>query len=73
MKSIDNFDPTIGVKFSTYAVPMIIGEVRRYLRCLLYTSLQKKNMRILQYTDSCSYRLVFQAVLSHDSKRRLLQ
>lgn len=32
MKSIDNFDPEIGVKFSTYAVPMIIGEVRRYLR-----------------------------------------
>ena len=32
IKSIDNFDPTIGVKFSTYAVPMIIGEIRRYLR-----------------------------------------
>lgn len=32
MKSIDNFDDTIGVKFSTYAVPMIIGEIRRYLR-----------------------------------------
>lgn len=32
MKSIDNFDPSVGVKFSTYAVPMIIGEVRRYLR-----------------------------------------
>jgi len=32
MKSVDNFDPTIGVKFSTYAVPMIIGEIRRYLR-----------------------------------------
>ena len=32
MKSIDNFDPSMGVKFSTYAVPMIIGEVRRYLR-----------------------------------------
>ena len=32
MKSIDNFDDSIGVKFSTYAVPMIIGEVRRYLR-----------------------------------------
>ena len=29
IKSIDNFDPTIGVKFSTYAVPMIIGEIRR--------------------------------------------
>ena len=32
IKSIDNFDPTMNVKFSTYAVPMIIGEVRRYLR-----------------------------------------
>ena len=32
MKVIDNFDVTQGVKFSTYAVPMIIGEVRRYLR-----------------------------------------
>ncbi|MCI5855893.1 MAG: RNA polymerase sporulation sigma factor SigG [Agathobacter sp.] len=32
IKSIDNFDPNLGVKFSTYAVPMIIGEVRRYLR-----------------------------------------
>lgn len=32
MKSIDNFDPSYNVKFSTYAVPMIIGEVRRYLR-----------------------------------------
>lgn len=32
IKSIDNFDPTMDVKFSTYAVPMIIGEVRRYLR-----------------------------------------
>lgn len=32
MKSIDNFDTTLGVRFSTYAVPMIIGEIRRYLR-----------------------------------------
>lgn len=32
MKAIDNFDITQGVKFSTYAVPMIIGEIRRYLR-----------------------------------------
>lgn len=32
MKSVDNFNPGIGVKFSTYAVPMIIGEIRRYLR-----------------------------------------
>ena len=32
IKSIDNFDISQQVKFSTYAVPMIIGEVRRYLR-----------------------------------------
>lgn len=32
MKAIDNFDISQNVRFSTYAVPMIIGEVRRYLR-----------------------------------------
>lgn len=32
IKSIDNFNTEIGVRFSTYAVPMIIGEIRRYLR-----------------------------------------
>ena len=32
IKAIDNFDTTLQVKFSTYAVPMIIGEIRRYLR-----------------------------------------
>ena len=32
MKAIDNFDRSLNVKFSTYAVPMIIGECRRYLR-----------------------------------------
>lgn len=32
IKAIDNFDITQGVQFSTYAVPMIIGEIRRYLR-----------------------------------------
>ncbi|MBE7035391.1 MAG: RNA polymerase sporulation sigma factor SigG [Ruminococcaceae bacterium] len=32
IKAIDNFDTSHNVKFSTYAVPMIIGEIRRYLR-----------------------------------------
>ncbi len=32
IKAIDNFDDSHNVKFSTYAVPMIIGEIRRYLR-----------------------------------------
>ncbi len=32
LKAIDNFDTSIGVRFSTYAVPMIIGEIKRFLR-----------------------------------------
>ena len=32
MKAIDNFDMTLNVRFSTYAVPMIIGEIKRFLR-----------------------------------------
>ena len=32
IKAVDNFDITLDVKFSTYAVPMILGEIRRYLR-----------------------------------------
>ena len=32
IKALDNFDTSHGVRFSTYAVPMIIGEIRRYLR-----------------------------------------
>ncbi len=32
IKAIDNFDLSYGVKFSTYAVPMILGEVKRYIR-----------------------------------------
>lgn len=32
IKAIDNFDSSLDVKFSTYAVPMIIGEIRRFLR-----------------------------------------
>ena len=32
IKALDNFDTSHGVKFSTYAVPMIVGEIRRFLR-----------------------------------------
>lgn len=32
IKAIDNFDVTLGLRLSTYAVPMVIGEIRRYLR-----------------------------------------
>lgn len=32
IKAINNFDPSFGVKFSTYAVPMIVGEIKRFMR-----------------------------------------
>lgn len=32
LKAVDNFDLSYGVKFSTYCVPMVLGEVKRYLR-----------------------------------------
>ena len=32
LKAIDNFDLSVGVRFSTYAVPMIVGEIKRFLR-----------------------------------------
>ena len=32
IKAIDHFDPDLNVRFSTYGVPMIVGEIRRFLR-----------------------------------------
>ena len=32
IKAIDNFDPSLNLKLSTYAIPLIIGEVKRYIR-----------------------------------------
>lgn len=56
MKAIDNFDLTLNVKFSTYAVPMIIGEIRRYLRdnnpIRVSRSLRDTAYKALQTRDS---------------------
>lgn len=56
MKAIDNFDLSQNVKFSTYAVPMIIGEIRRYLRdnnpIRVSRSLRDTAYRALQVRDS---------------------
>ena len=56
MKAIDNFDLSQNVKFSTYAVPMIIGEIRRYLRdnnpIRVSRSLRDIAYRALQVRDS---------------------
>ena len=55
IKAIDNFDLTQGVQFSTYAVPMIIGEVRRYLRdnnsIRVSRSIRDLAYKTIQYKD----------------------
>ncbi len=49
IKAIDNFDLSQNVKFSTYAVPMIIGEIRRYLR-------DNNSMRISRSLKDTAYK-----------------
>ena len=55
IKAIDKFDSSFNVKFSTYAVPMIIGEIRRYLRdnskIRVSRSLKDIAYKALQYKD----------------------
>ena len=72
MKSIDNFDPTIGVKFSTYAVPMIIGEVRRYLRdnsaYRIPRSLRDTAYQAIKSKEKLSRKLVHDPSLAEISK-----
>lgn len=64
IKAIDNFDPNLEVKFSTYAVPMIIGELRRFLRDFnpirVPRSMRDMAYRALKAKESLSLRL------SHD-------
>ncbi len=60
IKAIDNFDLSQNVKFSTYAVPMIIGEIRRYLRdnnpIRVSRSLRDIAYQALQVRDSLTYK-----------------
>jgi RNA polymerase sporulation-specific sigma factor len=60
IKAIDNFDLSHNVKFSTYAVPMIIGEIRRYLRdnnpIRVSRSLRDVAYKALQVRDELVYK-----------------
>ena len=52
MKAIDHFDVTMNVKFSTYAVPMIIGEIRRYLR-------DNNSIRVSRSVRDLAYKAIY--------------
>ena len=52
IKAIDNFDSSLNVKFSTYAVPMIIGEIRRYLR-------DSNSIRVSRSLKDTAYKAIY--------------
>ena len=52
IKAIDNFDCTLNVKFSTYAVPMIVGEIKRYLRDL-------SSIRVSRSLKDTAYKAIY--------------
>ncbi len=51
MKAIDNFDTNYGVMFSTYAVPLILGEVKRYVR-------DNTSIRVSRSTRDLAYKII---------------
>ena len=72
MKAINNFDPTKQVKFSTYGVPMIAGEIRRYLRdnapIRVSRSIRDVAYRVLQCKEGMLLRMGREPTLEEISK-----
>ena len=73
MKAIQNFDPTKNVRFSTYGVPMIAGEVRRYLRdnsaIRVSRSLRDVAYRVLQCKEQMLREMDREPTLEEIAKR----
>ncbi len=68
IKAIDNFDVTQNVKFSTYAVPMIVGEVRRYLR-------DNNAIRVSRSLRDTAYKAIYakEAIMKKQEKEPTLE
>ena len=60
LKAIDHYDPAFGVRFSTYAVPMIAGEIKRFLRddgiIKVSRSIKENAVRIYKATEAFKLR-----------------
>ncbi len=58
LKAINNFNPDFGVKFSTYVVPMVIGEIKRFMRddgsIKVSRALKSLNLQINKFVDAYS-------------------
>ena len=77
IKAIENFDPTKQVKFSTYGVPMIAGEIRRYLRdnaaIRVSRSLRDVAYRVLQTKEAMTATMGREPTLEEIAKELSLQ
>ena len=68
IKAIDNFDLEQNVQFSTYAVPMIIGEIRRYLR-------DNNSIRVSRSLKDIAYKALYakESLINQNSKEPTIQ
>ena len=68
IKAIDNFDTTLNVRFSTYAVPMIIGEIRRYLR-------DNNSIRVSRSVRDTAYKAIYakEAMMKESEKEPTIE
>ena len=68
IKAIDNFDTTLQVKFSTYAVPMIMGEIRRFLR-------DNNSIRVSRSLRDTAYKAIYakESLLKETAKEPTIQ
>lgn len=68
IKAIDNFDTTLNVRFSTYAVPMIVGEIRRFLR-------DNSSIRVSRSLKDTAYKAIYakESMMKQSMKEPTLQ
>jgi len=68
IKAIDNFDLSLNVQFSTYAVPMIIGEIRRYLR-------DNNSLRVSRSLKDIAYKALYakESLINMNSREPTVQ
>lgn len=73
LKAINNFEPSFNVRFSTYCVPMIIGEIKRFLRddgsIKVSRAIKSLNFQISQYIDEYIKTFQKKPTLSDISKK----
>lgn len=73
IKAVDNFDTSVGVMFSTYAVPLILGEIKRYIRdsntLRVTRSIRDRAYQIMKYKDEYQVKHGIEPTIEKDYRR----